>query len=267
MTHYQVLKRNVYMTSARVLSNSIEKKERNAIDAQAHYRALPDAHPSEAGKQPARRAEIAARANSHPVTSVASEDDESPLQQEIKALLRCLSEGDAGTFWRLWEIHNDYLYVVCLGQMGGIKEDAEDALSRTKLKAWESLPRYAGVIINLRAWLTRLTCNLCMDMHRERHRRTRVMVSAERMQISDTLSPASTRESPESEYLQRELWMHVRQGVRQLPSPLRKPFILRFVQERPYDEIAEQLILSTDNARKRVQLARAILRRQLIDLI
>ncbi len=218
-------------------------------------------------KQPAWRAEIAPHANFEAVISGACEDDESPLQQETKALLRGLSEGDDSTFWRIWEIHNDYLYGVCLSQMGGIKEDAEDALSRTKLKAWDSLPRYAGVIINLRAWLTRLTCNLCMDMHRERHRRARVIVSTERMQLINSLSLASPRESPERECFQRELCMHVRRGVQQLPSPLRKPFILRFIQEMPYSEIAEQLILSTDNARKRVQLARAILRRQLIDIM
>ena len=39
--------------------------------------------------------------------------------------------------------------------------------------------------------------------------------------------------------------------------------MLRFLQETAYREIAEQLAITTDNTRKRVQQARAILRARL----
>jgi len=54
--------------------------------------------------------------------------------------------------------------------MGGNPIDAEDALSRAMLKAWEKVQQFAGEIANLKAWLTRLTHNLCVDIHRERSR-------------------------------------------------------------------------------------------------
>lgn len=38
------------------------------------------------------------------------------------------------------------------------------------LKAWEKVKKYAGEIVNIKAWLTRLTRNLCIDIHRERSR-------------------------------------------------------------------------------------------------
>ena len=74
-------------------------------------------------------------------------------------------------FWHLWEQYRDYLYRCCIKWMGGNPTDAEDALSRAMLKAWEKVQKYAAAeIANFKSWLTRLTHNLCVDIHRERDR-------------------------------------------------------------------------------------------------
>ncbi len=70
--------------------------------------------------------------------------------------------GCAG-FWWLWQKYRHYLHSCCLKWMGGNPTDAEDALSRAMLKAWEKVQKYAGKISNFKAWLTTLTHNLCMD--------------------------------------------------------------------------------------------------------
>lgn len=49
--------------------------------------------------------------------------------------------------------------------MNGNRTEAEDALSRAKLKAWEKMQKLAQKIVNLKAWLTRLTHNFCIDIH------------------------------------------------------------------------------------------------------
>lgn len=54
--------------------------------------------------------------------------------------------------------------------MGGNPTEAEDALGRAMVKAWEKVQKYAGEIAKFKAWLTRLTHNLCIDIHRERDR-------------------------------------------------------------------------------------------------
>ena len=38
------------------------------------------------------------------------------------------------------------------------------------LRALEKLPRMSSQIENLESWLTRLTVNLCVDIHREHER-------------------------------------------------------------------------------------------------
>lgn len=66
-------------------------------------------------------------------------------------------------FWQQWQQYQDYLYRCCVKWMGGNTTDAEDALSRAMLKAWEKVQKFAGEIANFKAWLTTLTRNLCVD--------------------------------------------------------------------------------------------------------
>ncbi|HWN98185.1 MAG TPA: RNA polymerase sigma factor, partial [Blastocatellia bacterium] len=187
-------------------------------------------------------------------------DDAALEEEHTRQLLRCVAEGNTVAFWVLWDLHKGHLYHLCLWQMGGVREDAEDALSRAMLKALEKLPNNACEIENFKAWMRRLTLNLCVDMHRERSRQVRRLES-----IENSLPGASDRvvadtASPEKGLVNREVFAHVCSAVESLPPRLREPFVLRFFQEMDYREIAECLILSTDNVRKRIQQARDILR-------
>lgn len=57
----------------------------------------------------------------------------------------------SAAFWQLWEQHRDELYRCCIKWIGGNPTDAEDALSRAMLKAWEKVQQYAGKITNKRS--------------------------------------------------------------------------------------------------------------------
>ncbi|HEX5732703.1 MAG TPA: RNA polymerase sigma factor [Blastocatellia bacterium] len=190
--------------------------------------------------------------------------NEAALEEErTRQLLSRVAEGNILAFWTLWDLYKGHLYRLCLWQMGGVQADAEDALSRAMLRALEKLPNNACKIRNCKAWLNRLTLNLCVDMHRERKRQVRRLES-----IDNSLPGASERvlakmESPEEGLINREVFAYVCSAVDDLPPRLREPFVLRFFQEMDYREIAECLILSTDNVRKRIQQARDILREEL----
>lgn len=188
-----------------------------------------------------------------------------PIEEEqTRQLLGRVAEGNTLAFWMLWDLHKGHLYHLCLWQMGGVREDAEDALSRAMLRALEKLPNNACKIENFRAWLSRLTLNLCVDMHRERRRQVRRLESFENaLPASNERLLAADSDSPEEGLINREVFAYVCKAVDDLPQRLREPFVLRFFQEMDYREIAECLILSTDNVRKRIQQARGILRKQL----
>jgi RNA polymerase sigma factor (sigma-70 family) len=176
--------------------------------------------------------------------------------------LQALAGGDFSAFWRLWEEHQPYLYRVCLQHLGGVQEDAEDALSRLLIKLWDLLPRHAGSIKNLRAWLTRITYNLCIDIHRER-KQTRNTKSIDDLTAAEGDALLRLIESPEEAALRQEIQGYLYHGVNDLTPKLRIPFLLHFLDDVPYSEIAAQLAISPENARKRGQLARGVLRNRL----
>jgi RNA polymerase sigma-70 factor (ECF subfamily) len=192
--------------------------------------------------------------------SINVEKQKIKIDEEAPLLLSYLAQGDADAFWKLWEGYQDYLYRLCLRQMEGSREDAEDALSKAMIRARQCLPVYAGEIIDLKAWLTRLILNLCVDIHRHRNRLTRGVVSLDDIGLADEWNVAQVFESPEQAYLYKEMHLYLLQAIDDLPQLLRKTSILYFIQERSYKDIADDLTLSIENTRKRIQQARAILR-------
>ncbi|MEZ2304147.1 sigma-70 family RNA polymerase sigma factor [Microcoleus sp. CAWBG640] len=165
-------------------------------------------------------------------------------------------------FWQLWEQNRDYLYRCCVKWMGNTT-DAEEVLSRAMLKAWDKLPDYAAQITNLRAWLIRLTHNLCIDIHRERRRKAMQIEDIEEIAATGNSAFISGLDSPEEALLHHELGKYIRRAIDTLPSRLRNPFILRYCHQIAYQDIAQQLALSLNNVYKRIQQAREILQKRL----
>lgn len=203
------------------------------------------------------------QANLNELHSIPLQKVNKSIASEEQAILKRISQGDRTAFWQLWGRYQDYLYRRCLTWMGYNHTDASEALSRATLKAWDKLPNYAGTITNPRAWLTRLTHNLCVDMHRERSRGAKGIESIEEIANKDEETVALTLASPESAVLRRELGMTIRSAINALPLRLRDPFILRYYHDLSYQDIAQQLALSTANVRKRIQQAREILQKHL----
>ena len=161
-------------------------------------------------------------------------------------------------FWELWVQYQDYLYQRCLSWMKGNPTDAQEALSRASIKAWEKWQDDPEKIANAKAWMTRLTHNLCMDMHRERSREARGIESVEEIAIAkDNIL------SSELALLDHQRNSYLHYAINALPTKVRIPFILWYEQEMSYSEIAQQLALSHEKVRKRVQQARTILKKQL----
>ena len=184
-------------------------------------------------------------------------------ESEENRLLDTLRHGDRDAFWGLWEQYRDHMYGVCLRQMSGIHADAADAASRTMLVAWEKLPNSVGEILNVKAWLTRLGCNVCFDMHRERRRRTRAVDAFSTVAKMGTHPAVPDIPSPERKYLSDEAVGKIRAAIAELPPALREAADMRFLQDQSYEAIARKAEITEANARKRVQQARELLAQRL----
>lgn len=172
---------------------------------------------------------------------------------------------DCTDFWLLWQEHQNYLYHRCLGWMCGNPTEAEDALSQAMLKASEKVQQYAGKITNIKGWLTTLTHNLCVDIHRQHSRSANRVEDIEA--IGDEQALVCSEDTPEIILETQEKNIEIRRAIENLPSRLRETFILHFYQQLPYHEIAQQQEISYDNVCKRISQARKILKQELREYI
>ncbi|PZV18695.1 MAG: RNA polymerase sigma factor [Leptolyngbya sp.] len=180
----------------------------------------------------------------------------------VNSWLKQISLGNYSCFWNLWVQYQADLYKHCLRWMENNSADAEDVLSQAKLLAWTKLQQYANTITNLKAWLTRLTHNLCMDVWRKR--RKEVIIHDPQESISQgQIFLASPIGTPESCLLNRELLLIIHRSIEELPDRLLQPFQLRFFQDCSYAAIADHLSITQGTARKRIQEAREFLRHRI----
>lgn len=167
----------------------------------------------------------------------------------------------APNFWPLWIDQQDNLLKQCLKLMSGNMDDAQDALSEAMVKASTKFEESMDEIRNHRAWLSRIVHNACIDLHRQNRRKAEYR--EETHGSADTPASPMTAPiipSPEESYLAGEKLDQLETALLGMQEKLRKPLLMRCVQDRTYDEIAEALGLSNCAVRKRVQLAREHLR-------
>lgn len=165
-------------------------------------------------------------------------------------------------FWRQWQEYRDALYRLCLKMMKYNHTDAEEALSRACIKAWEKVPRFAGTIGNLKSWIFQLTKNLCIDIIRQRSRSALAVENIELIGQTDTIATALV-ETPEDVLETEEKYNEIRRAIADLPQTLRDTFILHFYQELPHKEIAREQGISYDNVCQRISQARKKLKQKL----
>lgn len=184
-----------------------------------------------------------------------------------RCLLERVSRGDTDAFWSLWMEHRPHLRAVCYRQMERVHADADDAVSRSMLVAYAKLPSYAAEILDVEAWLTRLACNVCLDMKKERCRGTRKSEVLDDQVLTRREASLPEPLSPEQSVLGAQLTNTILQAIDDLPDGLRAVARMRFVQEASYDAIAAELAITEVNARKRVQQAREQLRPRLTEIV
>lgn len=184
-------------------------------------------------------------------------DQKTPSQPQSDASL-----GPAApNFWPLWIDQQDSLLKQCLKLMSGNMDDAQDALSEAMVKASTKFEDSMDEIRNHRAWLSRIVHNACIDLHRQNRRKAEYREethSGADIPASPMIAPITP--SPEESYLAGEKLDQLETALLAMQEKLRKPLLMRCVQDRTYDEIAAALGLSNCAVRKRVQLAREHLR-------
>ncbi len=145
--------------------------------------------------------------------------------------------------------------------MGGSEADADEAFSQASLHMFRKFSTCAPQVGNLRAWMLRLTYNVCMDQHRLRRQRREEELDPEISPDTSVcpLLPGGGARDPERSYLGKELQQYLAKAIRTLPPRLRTT-MLHQLALGDYQRVAEELAITEVNVRKRMQEARAALR-------
>lgn len=183
----------------------------------------------------------------------------SPTPTEAAALVRrCQRElpDETHAFEELVAAYQSRVYTIAYRILGD-RHEAEDQAQEVFLKVFRAIHRLEDPH-NLTAWISRITTNSCLDLISARQRRPRmsplVPVSPdgdEELRYVDTASL-----SPEEQAIRHELRRCLERAIARLDPHTRATLILRDIEERPYQEIAEILKLGLSAVKMRIHRAR-----------
>jgi len=141
----------------------------------------------------------------------------------------------------------------------GRHDEAEDLAQDIFLKVFKSLDTFDRRA-NFQTWLISVSRNLCIDHYRS-VRKERETIN--RDVNASELSPASPDEGPVAAMEQQDRVVLLRQALAALPESLRTAVLMRDIQERSYQEIAETLRLPEGTVKSRINRGRTELARQI----
>lgn len=169
----------------------------------------------------------------------------------------------AAGIWMSWIEDAVILRRRALRLTRGNREDAEDLLSSTLVKAVAHVERHETEIREPRAFLLFAMKNEHISRMRRVQSEKQVRDFSADVYIDHESSLCSKQPDQENQLRHQDTLRAVVRVVNALPAEFRKVFRLRFCEERSYRDIAEILAISEPLARKRVQHLRERLRQAL----
>ena len=160
-------------------------------------------------------------------------------QQIISSVLA----GDRDAFGVLIHRYSDPLYRHAMG-MTGSPDVAEDILQQSFIKAYNHLGEVRG---RFDAWLFRIVANGCKDWLKN-IRRTHVSYEED--------DQPSTYATPDEDLDRTELRQDLDRALTQLSASLREAFVMKHVEGRSYEEMADLLGTTVGALKMRVHRAR-----------
>jgi RNA polymerase sigma-70 factor, ECF subfamily len=197
---------------------------------------------------------------SQPMRKTAVNPDCETREAELVIAAR---EGSKDAFEELQKLHWARLYKTVF-RITKNREDTEDTLQDTFLRAYLALERFEGRS-KFSSWLTRIAVNSAlMGIRRQRARPQALMKqSSDRDDEAMPFDIRDSRLNPEQTYDQQQRCLRMLHAVERLNPKLHAPIQIRRLQECSIKEIAEILDLSESAARSRLHRARQRLRRSL----
>jgi RNA polymerase sigma-70 factor, ECF subfamily len=179
------------------------------------------------------------------------------------ALVAQSREGDARAFSELVRRYEGKIFRLAQ-HVTQNREDAEDVLQETFMKAYEHLDQFQGNS-KFYTWIVRIAVNQALMKLRRRKTDKSVSLDETIDTGEDTVvrEIAAWDENPEARFSREELGSILDTAIQSLEPPYRSVFVLRDINELSTEETAEALGLSVPAVKSRLLRARLQLREKL----
>jgi len=187
---------------------------------------------------------------------IAVADKEAELVERAK-------RGDGSAFEALVSRYAHRVYNLAYRMLGN-KDDAEDVLQETFLRAYKNLSDFRGEGSFL-AWILQIATNISRRKIRNNGRMLRSLDEEIELE-EDTLTPQLpdwTHASPEKLLMDKELQEYLQKAINTLPEKYRTVFVLRDLEGFSTQAVAKMLGITENNVKQRLHRARLALRKML----
>lgn len=182
----------------------------------------------------------------------------SQAEQNEAQLVKASQQGDQDAYALLVQKHQRLVFNMVL-RMVQDYEEASEITQEAFFAVWQGLPSFRGEA-RFATWLYRIAYNCALKQleRRKRERSLQVAMAAQR-----TLEGINKQKGAEDMLELRALQAVVREQIEKLPDKYRMVLILRHLQEKTYEEMADILSMPVGTIKTHLFRARHLLRERL----
>ncbi len=157
---------------------------------------------------------------------------------DLRQVIRQAKRGNNEAISRLYEAYAQLIYRYIAYRVP--ESDAEDLTAEVFINMVEGLPKYEYTGAPFEAWLYRIAAARVADYHRQSGRRKQV-------ELTDNLAESGPH--PEERMLRQQELEKLQAAVQQLSEEQQSVIILRFVERKSHDEVAQILGKTVSNVK------------------
>ena len=180
-----------------------------------------------------------------------------------RALVRLVVEGDSRAFEPLFMRHKDIIYTMLVKRSCN-PDDVDDMLQEAFMKAFVNINRY-NPDYDFGAWICTIAKNTFVDFNRSRRSKALNPDNNLPLDSRHTNSAQATAPTPEESIINARQRAQIERYIATLPEDYRQLFIMRFVEEYTYEEIAETLQMKLGTVKTRIFRVRAMMCKLITD--
>ena len=183
-------------------------------------------------------------------------------EYDDRALTRMVNQGDSRAFDALFARHRDAIYAMLVKRTSNT-DDVEDLMQEAFMKAFLNIGRY-NPDYDFGAWICTIAKNTFVDFNRSR--KANALNPDHNLPLDGKCNARQTSlPTPEESIINAQQRAQIERYIEQLPENYRRMFVLRFLDEYSYEEIADALDMKIGTVKTQIFRVRALMCKMIKD--